>query len=572
MPFVEGRCRDQIRMASMDSQVADESLVRIIDVFVDSLDLAELGFGHALDSGEGRPAYDAGSLLKLYIYGHHEGIRSSRKLARACEVNLEVIWLMRGLRPDFRTISRFRKDSAQKMKSVFASFTKKVFSVLETGFVSVDGSKFQACCGKDQNFTATKLDDRLQWLAKHMEEYARLLDREDAKEDSASEESPAYSKEELERRLAEAKERYELYESYRDYMEAHGLAQLSLTDPDAKLMKNKNGFAVAYNVQTAVDSETHIIRDYETTNRATDHGLLKRTLARIRTDCPERIINVVADKGYQSPKDMVDCLENGIIPNVILPEGRDSYTLEIDYEEKEITEDMLADASSESLRACLHAGEIPKAYEGILTAAVIEKKQQVANESDADSSGRKTIEEAKDRAAEGYFVRDPERNIVVCPQGEILRQKSLRRNGEIRYANKAACHRCPHRHKCITGKQDWREIDFNKDTLEKPNRAWLKAENKQIPLVSANRTAINRRYEKKKKVQLTLCPDRPKMAQRMCLSEHPFGTVKRAMNGGYFLLRGLKQVDGEIALTFLGYNLTRAKNILGFHRLKDAVS
>ena len=228
MPFVEGGCREQIRIASMDSQVADESLVRIIDVFVDSLELVEMGFEHAQDSGEGRPAYDAGSLLKLYIYGHHEGIRSSRKLARACEVNLEAIWLMRGLRPDFRTIARFRKDNAERMKSVFAEFNKKVFSILETGFASVDGSKFQACCGKDQNSTAAKLDDRLQRLAKHMEEYMRQLDREDSKEDAAAEESGAYSKEELERRLAETKERYELYKSYRDYMEAHGLAQLSL--------------------------------------------------------------------------------------------------------------------------------------------------------------------------------------------------------------------------------------------------------------------------------------------------------------------------------------------------------
>lgn len=170
----------------------------------------------------------------------------------------------------------------------------------------------------------------------------------------------------------------------------------------------------------------------------------------------------------------------------------------------------------------------------------------------------------KAHASEGYFVRDPERNLVYCPTGEILRQKCIKKNGNIRYANKTACKHCKYRNKCYKGKNEWKEIDFTKDTLEKPNRNWLnQTEDTEKPEPKKRKG----HYENKKFVHLIMRPDRQKMGKRMCVSEHPFGTIKRAMNAGYYLLKGKQKVDGETALMCLGYNLQVAINLLGFEKL-----
>lgn len=180
-----------------------------------------------------------------------------------------------------------------------------------------------------------------------------------------------------------------------------------------------------------------------------------------------------------------------------------------------------------------------------------------------------TPEEMLERAKEGYFIRDPERNLVYCPAGEILRQKCIKKNGNIRYANKNACKHCENRNKCYKGKGEWKEIDFTKDNLEKPSKEWLKAEGKKCD--NTRRTAKGH-FEKVKVVKFFLKPSIEKMSQRMCLSEHPFGTIKRAMGATYFLLRGLRKVEGEFALFCLGYNIERAKNLLGFEKMMELMS
>lgn len=169
----------------------------------------------------------------------------------------------------------------------------------------------------------------------------------------------------------------------------------------------------------------------------------------------------------------------------------------------------------------------------------------------------------------GFFVRDPERNIVYCPAGATLRQKSVKKNGATRYANKLAYNRCKFRDKCIKGKAEWKEVDFHKDTLEKANQNWQKSN-------SCTHSPQNNRkrghYEKVKLVKITFRPDRTKISERKCISEHPFGTIKRTMNSSYFLLRGKKKVDGEVALMCLGYNMIVSKNLLGFDRLMEIMA
>ena len=329
-------------------------------------------------------------------------------------------------------------------------------------------------------------------------------------------------------------------------------------------MKNKNGFTVAYNPQTAVDSETHLIRDFQMTNQVTDHGLLESTMQGIKNSEPEKIIEVVADKGYEAAEDMVECLENGIIPHVITDDGKDGYHIEIPYEE---TETDTASTEPEELKKALHAGKLPEVYAEVIQDMKVETvRRKVVDEKPENRSVYGSPEEMQEKAREGYFVRDPERNLVYCPGEEILRQKSIKKNGNIRYANKNACKHCPNRNKCYKGKGEWKEIDFTKDQLVKPCKDWLKAEGKEH---EETKTSEKWHYEKRKVVKFFLKPDKEKMSQRMCLSEHPFGTIKRAMGATYFLLRGIRKVAGEFALFCLGYNLERAKNLLGFQKMME---
>ena len=564
MRYVKGLNRDQMMMCSLDSFVDKESDARLIDAFVNSLDLEDLKITKAKAAPEGRPAYDPRSMLKLYIYGAEHSIRSSRKLAEACRVNVEVRWLIEGVTPDFRTISDFRKANITALKSILHEFNDRIARAVEFGYVSIDGSKIRANNSKDNNFTSHKLDDRIQWLNAHIDEYLRQLDAYDSLETAEEMEAEGMlSKETIEQKLQDAQARLDRYKRYRQYMEENGLSQLSVTDADARLMKNKNGFQVSYNVQTAVDSETHLIRDFNMTNQVTDHGLLAPTVSHIRNE--DEILEAVADRGYENKEDMIKCIEEGIIPHVILPDGKDTYELELEYIESECD---TSSTKSEELSKCLHTGEIPDVYKNVIERAKVRTVRRKVIEDAEKTQQVKSLygtkEEMMARASEGYFVRDPERNLVYCPAGQVMRQKCIKKNGDIRYANKAACRRCPFRNKCYKGKNEWKEIDFNKDTLEKPCRDWLKAEGREP---AGKKRSLKGTFKKIQIVSLKLRPDRKKMSHRLCLSEHPFGTIKHSMGFDYFLLNGLEKVAGEFALFATAYNLKRSRNLLGFNKL-----
>ena len=245
MHYIESFDRNQMMMTTWDSMVDPESTARLIDAFVDSLDLSKYGVKEI--SSEGRPPYDPRSLYKLYIYGSDNGIKSSRKLAKSCKVNVEVKWMVGGVEPDYRTIADFRKDNIDSLKKIFHEFNKRISGAVEWGFTSIDGSKFAACNSKDKNFTKNKLYDRIKWLNGHIDEYLRILDDTD-KEDDLGDEPENHTKELIEEKLKEARERLAKYEGYQKIMEESGQSQLSLTDAEAKLMKSKNGFAVAYHI------------------------------------------------------------------------------------------------------------------------------------------------------------------------------------------------------------------------------------------------------------------------------------------------------------------------------------
>lgn len=479
-----------------------------------------------------------------------------------------MIWLMGGAKPDFRTISDFRKDNIDVLKKLFHEFNRRLAGAVEWGFSSIDGSKFQANNSKNNNFTKNKLDDRIKWLDGHTDEYLRILKEMDEEKDL--DEDVELTRGLVEQKLKEAQERLERYRGYQKIMEETGASQLSLTDADARLMKNKNGFAVSYNPQTAVDSETHLIRNFEMTNQVTDHGLIGPTMDQIRKDSPNQVLEAVADKGYEDTNDMAECLDNGIIPHVITDDGKDGYEIEIPYEEAEAD---ITSTKPNELKKALHSGQIPEAYKDVISDIKVENvRRKVSNDTSEEiKSPYGTPEAMKERAMQGYFVRDPERNLVYCPAGEILRQKCIKKGGQIRYANKNACRHCPNRNKCYHGKNEWKEVDFSKDKLEKPCIDWLKSEGRVPDSCGVDKKGKSH-YEMVKIVRFFLKPDIAKTSKRMCLSEHPFGTIKRSLGFTYFLLNGIKKVTGEFALFCLGYNIERAKKLLGFDKMMELMT
>ena len=563
MSYIQGVSRKQAVLFpdTVDDYIEEDDPARLMDLFIDRLDLQKMGFVRSEPKSEGRPGYSPRDLLKLYVYGYYYGVRSSRKLERECKVNIQVMWLLGKLQPDFRTISDFRKLNIDPIKAVFSEFNRfclemKLFS---KSFISIDGSKFKAVNAKDRNFTLNKLDDRIKRLDAHIAEYLSELDAMD-KEDS----SRVLSREDLEHKLEVAKERKEKYEGYRSQIEESGEKQISLTDPDARLMKQNEGFGVCFNTQVAVDAGSHMIAGFKVTNNATDHGQITELATNVKEDFGCDILETTADKGYEEPEDMADALASGVVPNVILSEGGNTKNVYFPYNEADITDEQRASRKPEDLRTCLEAGVIPDAYKGILTDATIVERTGYEGSTDIAPGEvlKMTMEQMVAKASEGYFIRDPERNLVVCPMGQILRPKSVKRDGQIRYCNKLACSKC--QHKCTDAK--FKEADFSKDTLVRIAVKVIKSENAE----KISRTKRNKVVYKKARYTLHL--DENKMNQRKNLSEHPFGTIKRTMGDYYFLLKTKTKVEAEMALFLLSYNLRRAINMAGVAKMMEALA
>lgn len=579
MPYINKPIdRSQVMITTFDELVAPDSTARIINYFIDNVDLGEMGFKNTNPAADGRPSFPPSNMAKLYLYGYRNKIRSSRKLEKACKVNIEAMWLMEGLTPDFRVISDFRKDNIGCMKKLYHEFTKRVTVDLESGDVSIDGSKFKAWNSKDRNFTVHKLEERMEWIEDHTAEYLRLIEIADANEDAVEGE---FTREELEKKVDELQERLEKYRGYRELMIKEGLSQLSLTDADCRLMKNKNGMDTAYNVQTAVDTGTHMMLDYHMTNANTDYGQLAPTMEYLKEQHPREVMDVIADKGYHRDEDYVECLEKGIIPNVIPDDGRDVYELEIDYVESECDP---AGMDAAELAKCLHAGIIPDAYKGSIEDIEVVEVRRKPDEAEKNADPQeptRPVGEMKERAKEGYFVRNPEADCVYCPGGATLYRKSIKKNGDTRYCNKKLCRQCPYKDKCVTSaKYPWKEIDFSRDCLEKKAKWWEgdPAPEDEEPKPEgggrdkkAKKKEPGFHYEKRKKVRFKLRPNWEKMDKRKCTSEHPFGTIKRWHDSGYFLLKGMRKVDGEFALFGAAYNLSRAENMFTFEELMARV-
>lgn len=328
MGYIEGPSRDQILLlpASVDDYVAADNPVRFIAAFVDDLNLDELGFGRARPKATGRPGYDPADLLKLYLYGYLNRVRSSRCLAAETGRNLEVIWLLGGLRPDFRTIADFRRANREAFKPLFRSFVLlcRRLDLFGRELVAVDGTRLKAVNSRKRNFTRQKLAGWIKLADERIDEYLSRLDRADCVEVEAD--GAARRAAVLMAKVARMRERRELHSAMLADLVARGESQLSLTDPDARGMATQPKVGVGYNAQVAVDARHKLIVEQYVTNSGSDLGFLAQTASAARELLGVEQIEAVADKGYYKGEDIAACEAVGVVPYVARPQRGPSIT------------------------------------------------------------------------------------------------------------------------------------------------------------------------------------------------------------------------------------------------------
>lgn len=472
MAYIQGYNRNQAQMLPdyLENYIDEENSTRVIDAFVEQINIRKYNFTKINKGGRGAPSYNPKDMLKLYLYGYMNGIRSSRKLEKSTYNNIEVMWLICKIHPDFKTIADFRKENKKQLKEIFKEFNLlcKEWSLFGAVLIAVDGTKLRADNSKKNNYNQKKIDRQLKYIDEKVSEYLKALESED--KEVEVEIKPKYSMEELKERIKKLKERKEFYETLDKQLKDNDINEISTTDPDARMMDNKkNGLEVNYNVQIAADSKNKLIIETEVTNSPCDQGHLNSMVQASKEELglsEKDKIEVLADKGYYQAEDLIKCEENGTITYVT---------------------------------------------------------HQVYSNATGDSN-----------YYSNKFKYDSKEDIYICPEGQSLYRINHKTAfpAQIKYKNLNACKNCPQKEKC---------------TKSSKGRVINRSKHQDFLDIVDERTLENI----------------DKYRQRQMLVEHQFGTVKRAMNAGYFLTRGLESVRAEAALIFLAYNMKRVINIIG---------
>jgi transposase len=304
---------------AVDDYVGADNPVRFIDAFVDGLDLVAAGFARVVPEATGRPGYAPGDLLKLYIYGYLNRVRSSRRLEAETRRNLEVIWLLRHLKPDFKTIADFRRDNRAAFRSVFREFVLlcRQLDLFGRELLAVDGTRIKAVNNKDRNFTRAALTKFIRDADERLADYVRRLDEADAAEISTGGGSRTQN---LAEKIAALRNKRDGHRALLADLERTGESQVSLTDPDSRAMAGHTRVAVGYNAQIAVDAKHKLIVEQQITNQVVDMGLLKETAEPARAILGVERIDVVADRGYFKIEDIEACDKAGLTPHVPKPQ------------------------------------------------------------------------------------------------------------------------------------------------------------------------------------------------------------------------------------------------------------
>ena len=470
--FIEGENRFQSTLfpESLEDYIAEDNSIRVVDAFVDKLNLKELGFDRAEPSDTGRPGYLPATMLKIYIYGYLNRIQSSRRLERESYRNVELIWLTGRLMPSFKTIADFRKDNRKAIRRVCMEFVGvcRALELFSATLVAIDGSKFKAVNSRDKNFTRNSVKRRLQKTQANIDRYLAKLDAADREAPETREVTAG----ELKQKIASMEAKMEQLKVHEAEVEAHPDSQVSLTDPDARsMMKAGGGSTVSYNVQTAVDSKYHLIAAHEVTNATTDRNQLSSMAGQAAAALDADALTVIADPGYYKGEEIVDCYAAGI------------------------------------------KALVPK----------------------VDTSGS----EARGWYSKADFRYDADCNEYTCPAGQRLtyRFDSVEHDKRLWVYETNQCPSCPLQSKCTTS-----------------NAKRIKRWENEAVLDTAE-------------VELKQQPDA--MRQRKRLAEHPYGTIKHWMGSTHFLMKRLPNVQAEMSLHVLAYNLTRAINVVGVAKIME---
>lgn len=461
MTHIQGTSRHQATLfpERLDELIPADHPVRVVDAFVDSLDLATLGFAQTEPAATGRPPYHPGDLLKLYVYGYLNQIRSSRRLERESQRNVELLWLLNRLCPDFKTIANFRRANREALIGVCRTFTRfcREQALFGAELVAIDGSKFRAAASRKAVYTAKRIEEELARIEQRVQTYLQALDEADAAEPPLPEGGDTAAA------LATLQQRRSELQALATQMREQGLAQQVSTEPQARLMRQGGGgHAVSYNVQTAVDAKHKLIVTHAVTNDGNDRCALYPVAQAAQAALEAQTVTVVADVGYCNGEHGAKCEAAGLTavvpsPKMVNPKG-----------------------------------------------AFFDKSQ---------------------------FVYEPAQNQYRCPAGEALTVYKTDHRTRVRHYSTAACERCALKPQCTRSRR--RTINRH--------------------MYAGQVEAMHRRAVEQPAL----------MRQRACLSEHPFGTLKRMMGNGRFLMRGRANVSAEMALSVLSYNLMRVINILG---------
>lgn len=584
MGYIQGADRNQLVFLpnTLDDYVDENNEVRAIDIFIDSLDMGSMGF-KTEPAREGRPGYDPRDMLKLYMYGYLNHIRSSRRLQKEAGRNVEVMWLLRTVVPDFRCIADFRKDNAKAIKAVFTAFVKLCnrAGLLSRKSVVIDGTKIKAVNADHKCYLSGNVSKMIKEIEDKVERYMKALDEYDEREAKPGE----LNKEDIAGVLNYLDRRKCQLKNAQAQIEAGEENQVCATDPECRVMKSNHGIGPCYNVQTAVETENHIIVHYDVTDECVDLNLLEAGITGAKTALEVENIEGIADKGYSSTNEIWKCLLNGDTPTTHPNRGERCRIFRFRKTNDVITEEMLLSKDPEVLMRCVSAGILPRVLQRDDLEMTLHKHRPAGSSLYMHKETGEVVSLAEMKAMGGldrervfvewqpplqdYFERDIEADTVICPMGQTLlydgSQKHTREKatGARRYRRLVACKKCNNR--CTLAQT--RTVSFKEGEIRKPETFYQRA---ACGLITRRTNLSFRKIEApsgegpwEESVILRFYPNQRHLRKRSAIVEHPYGTVKRWHGASYLLTKGKVKAAAETGLSFLAYNFRRVINLLG---------
>ena len=592
MGYIQGADRNQVILLpdTLDDYVGGDNEVRSIDAFIDSLDIALMGF-KAAPAKEGRPGYDPRDMLKLYMYGYLNHIRSSRRLQKEAARNVELMWLLKKVVPDFRCIADFRKDNAKAIREVFRAFVRLCnrAGLLSHESVVIDGSKFRAVNADNKSYVSSNAKKVLLDVEEKISRYMKELDEADAAESRPG----ALTKEDivgvldyLERRKAQLTEALE-------QMAGSGENHICTTDPESRLMKTRDGIRPSFNVQTAVEAKNHLIVHYDVTSECTDWHLLGDGINASKAALGVENLEGIADRGYSNDEEILQCLLNGDTPTTHPNKGEKSRMFRFQKTDTEVTGEMLFSKDKDTILQCISAGVLPEIlHRGDVELEAVKRREQgsslyldketgeVVSYAEMKAQGgleKAPVEVRREPPLHPYFERDIEKDIVICPMGQTLFYAGPGHpNGKKdpcirRYHRLSACLKCPN--KCTLHKR--RIVSFKEGETRKEEAFYEKARENRIVRKTSRRFKVITLSEEESSwdewVILRFSPNQQHLRKRNTVVEHPYGTVKRWHGAGYLLTKGKRKAAAEMGLSFLAYNFRRVVNLLGVNGIMEMI-